>query len=102
MALETLDFEEPIAVLLKEIEALMNKKVQVLSLPEEVEVSQELLREEIPVKRDKNLHKFKNMETPTGAFTPKSAKNSKTPNIGKRRQENKRRKFLKSLKKRKG
>jgi ATP-dependent RNA helicase RhlE len=86
----------------KEIEVLMNKKITVLSLPKEVEISKELLREEIPTKRDKNLLKFKNTDTPTGAFTPKSAKNSKTPNVGKRRQENRKRKFLKSLSKRKG
>jgi len=64
-----------------EIEALMNLKIELISIPEEVELSDEL----IPLEEAKdliplNLHKVKIAE-PTGpAFHEKSAKNSKVNN----------------------
>ncbi|MCW3076526.1 MAG: ATP-dependent helicase RhlE [Bacteroidetes bacterium] len=73
------------------IEALMNKKITMLDLPDAVETSEELTKDEMPVTRDKNLKKAKKIVTPTGAFHEKKAKNSKEQLGGKRRQEKKRR-----------
>lgn len=73
------------------IEALMNKKITMLDMPDAVEVSDELTKDEMPVTRDKNLKKAKKIVTPTGAFHEKKAKNSKEQLGGKRRQEKKRR-----------
>ncbi|HEY1038208.1 MAG TPA: DEAD/DEAH box helicase [Bacteroidia bacterium] len=82
------------------IEELMNKKIPIDELPGEVDVVQKLIADEKPVKKDKNFHKFnKPVETRGAAFHEKSEKNSKTPNIGKRRQENQRRQQLKRLQK---
>jgi len=69
------------------IEKLMNKKIPVLKLSKEVEISTELTTDEIPVKRDKNLKKAKKIITPTGAFAEKKAKNKKVQLGGKRGQE---------------
>lgn len=77
--------------LLAATEALMRKKITLLDLPEDVEISEELTREEMPVTRDKNLKKAKKAETPTGAFHEKKGKNKKLQLGGKRRQEKMRR-----------
>ena len=69
------------------IEKLMNKKIPVLKLSKEVEISTELTTDEIPVTRDKNLKKAKKIITPTGAFAEKKAKNKKVQLGGKRGQE---------------
>jgi ATP-dependent RNA helicase RhlE len=69
------------------IEKLMNKKIPVLKLSKEVEISIELTTDEIPVTRDKNLKKAKKIITPTGAFAEKKAKNKKVQLGGKRGQE---------------
>jgi ATP-dependent RNA helicase RhlE len=60
-------------------------------LPDDVEISDQLTKDEIPVTRDKNLKKTKKVEAPTGAFHQKKAKNSKVQLGGKRRQEKLRR-----------
>ncbi|MBA3664314.1 MAG: DEAD/DEAH box helicase [Bacteroidetes bacterium] len=73
------------------IESLMNKKITMLDLPDGIEISEELTKDEMPVTRDKNLKKAKRIVTPTGAFHEKKAKNSKEQLGGKRRQEKKRR-----------
>lgn len=75
----------------KSVEALMNKKIEVLELPEEVELTENLTKEEKPVKRDKSLKKIPKIATPTGAFHEKKDKNKKENQGGKRRQENLRR-----------
>ncbi|MBK9284081.1 MAG: DEAD/DEAH box helicase [Sphingobacteriaceae bacterium] len=85
---------------LKSIESLMNKKIEILAIPDEVELSEELTKEELPAKRDKNLAKAKKIETPSGAFHEKKAKNKKVQMGGKRYQENKRRALAKSKKSR--
>ncbi|MGZ3899897.1 MAG: DEAD/DEAH box helicase, partial [Bacteroidia bacterium] len=59
------------------IEALMNKKITMLDLPDAVEISEELTKDEIPVIRDKNLKKAQKIITPSGAFHEKKAKNKK-------------------------
>jgi ATP-dependent RNA helicase RhlE len=85
----------------KAIEALMNKKISILELPADVEISDELTKDEMPVKRDKNLKKTKRVETPTGAFHEKKDKNKKVNLGGKRHREDKRRKEEKFISKRK-
>lgn len=75
----------------KSVEALMNKKITVLELPEEVELTENLTKDEKPVKRDKSLKKIPKIATPTGAFHEKKDKNKKENQGGKRRQENLRR-----------
>jgi len=78
------------------IEELMGKKIDLLDLPDAVELSEELTSEETPTVRDKNLKKAKKLVTPTGAFHEKKAKNKKEQLGGKRRQEKQRRKLEKS------
>lgn len=85
----------------KELEKMMSKKLNILPLPEGVEISDELTIEEMPVTRDKNLAKQKKLEVPTGAFHEKKAKNKKVQLGGKRRQEKQRRALEKSRAKRK-
>lgn len=82
------------------IELLMGKEIETLDLPEEVEISEELIPDEVPVTRDKNLKKAKKIPTPTGAFHEKKAKNAKVQLGGKRRQERLRRALEKSRSKR--
>jgi ATP-dependent RNA helicase RhlE len=79
------------AELLAATEALMRKKITLLDLPDDVEISEELTKEEMPVTRDKNLKKAKKTEAPTGAFHEKKGKNKKLQLGGKRRQEKMRR-----------
>ena len=86
----------------EDIEALMNKKIDVLDLPDAVEISEELTQDEIPVTRDKNLKKAKKLVVPTGAFHEKKAKNKKEQLGGRRRQEKQRRALEKSRSKRSG
>jgi len=88
-------------VLLGELELMMNKKINCLSLPDDVEISEQLTKDEMPVTRDKNLKKTKKTELPTGAFHTKKAKNSKVQFGGKRRQEKMRRLTEKFISKRK-
>lgn len=83
-----------------QIEELMGKEITLLDLPEEVELSEELTPDEMPVMRDKNLKKAKKIATPTGAFHEKKAKNKKVQLGGKRRQEKLRRALEKSRSKR--
>ncbi len=89
--------EEPMQ---NDIEALMNKKITLLDLPD-IEISDELTKDEMPVKRDKNLNKTKKIITPSGAFHEKKDKNKKVQLGGKRHQEEKRRSELKYISKRK-
>lgn len=85
----------------EELEELMNKKIEMLDFPDEVEISEDLIPEEVPVVRDKNLAKQKKLLAPTGAFHEKKAKNKKLQLGGKRRQEKQRRALEKSRSKRK-
>jgi len=75
----------------KEIETLMKKKLEMLEMPSEVEISENLTQDEKPVTRDKSLKKIPKHVTPTGAFHEKKEKNKKVNLGGKRRQENLRR-----------
>jgi ATP-dependent RNA helicase RhlE len=75
----------------KSIEALMNKKMTVLEIPESVEISINLTQDEKPVTRDKNLNKNKKLVKPTGAFHEKSEKNKKVNLGGARKRENQKR-----------
>ncbi|MBP6755261.1 MAG: DEAD/DEAH box helicase [Bacteroidia bacterium] len=75
----------------KSIEALMNKKMTVLEIPETVEISINLTQDEKPVTRDKNLNKNKKLIKPTGAFHEKSEKNKKVNLGGARKRENQKR-----------
>lgn len=75
----------------KAVEALMKKKIELLILPKEVEISTQLTKDEKPVTRDKSLKKTPKQITPTGAFHEKKEKNKKVNLGGKRRQENRRR-----------
>lgn len=75
----------------KEIETLMKKKLEILEMPEAVEISENLTQDEKPVTRDKSLKKLPKHVTPTGAFHEKKDKNKKVNLGGKRRQENLRR-----------
>lgn len=84
-------FTEKDEALKTAIEQLMNIEITVLDLPDDVEISDQLTKDEIPVTRDKNLKKTKKVEAPTGAFHQKKAKNSKVQLGGKRRQEKMRR-----------
>jgi ATP-dependent RNA helicase RhlE len=83
------------------IEALMNKSIPMLGLPEGVEISEELTADEIPKTRDKNLKKNKKTLVASGAFHEKKAKNKKVQLGGKRRQEKLRRIKVKQMSKRK-
>jgi ATP-dependent RNA helicase RhlE len=86
-----------------QIEALMKKPIPMEKMPKVVEVVDKLIADEKPEKKDKNIAKFnKKVEFKGGgAFHEKSEKNKKTPNIGKRRQENQRRQKLKFLQRKK-
>jgi ATP-dependent RNA helicase RhlE len=75
----------------KEIEVLMKKKLVMLDMPEDVEISINLTQDEKPVTRDKSLKKIPKHITPNGAFHEKKDKNKKTNLGGKRKQENLRR-----------
>lgn len=77
----------------KEIEALMNKKIEMLDFPDAVEVSENLTQDEKPVKRDKGLKKLpKTIEYSSGgAFHEKKEKNKKVNLGGARKQEQLRR-----------
>ena len=75
----------------KEIETLMKKKLEILDMPEAVEISENLTQDEKPVTRDKSLKKIPKHITPTGPFHEKKDKNKKVNLGGKRRQENLRR-----------
>ena len=75
----------------KEIEVLMKKKLVMLDMPEDVEISINLTQDEKPVTRDKSLKKLPKHITPNGAFHEKKDKNKKTNLGGKRKQENLRR-----------
>ena len=89
------------AELQHQIEELMNKKLEIFAIPDEVELTDELTKDEMPVTRDKNLAKAKKLEVPTGAFHEKKAKNRKEQLGGKRYQESQRRTLAKSRSKRK-
>lgn len=87
----------------EDIETLMNKKIELFDIPDEVEISEVLTPDEMPVTRDKNLKKIKklDLESGGGAFHEKKAKNKKIQLGGKRRQEKQRRALESSRKKRK-
>jgi ATP-dependent RNA helicase RhlE len=79
---------------LKYLEAaskIMNKKIKEEELPKEVEVNEELIADEVPVKRDKNLAKAKKKLVGGGAFHEKKEKNKKEQLGGARFRENMRR-----------
>ena len=76
----------------KNIETLMKKKIAILPLPKEVEISDNLTADERPIKRDKNLKKMPQLEIKTGAFHEKKEKNKKVQLGGKRRRESEKRK----------
>ena len=82
------------------IEKLMQMEIPMLKMPDEVEISEELTPEEMPVKKDKNLNKNrrdkKQAPTKGPAFTEKKEKNKKVNLGGARRQESLRRKLEKS------
>lgn len=83
------------------IETLMNLKIKEIKLPKSIEISEILTKDEMPVKRDKNLNKNKKpVLTGGGAFHEKKDKNKKVQLGGKRRQEKQRRALLKSKMKR--
>jgi ATP-dependent RNA helicase RhlE len=83
------------------IETLMNLKIKEIKLPKGVEISEILTKDEMPVKRDKNINKNKQpTKTGGGAFHEKKDKNKKVQLGGKRRQEKQRRALLKSKMKR--
>jgi ATP-dependent RNA helicase RhlE len=86
-----------------QIEALMKKPIPMEKMPKDVEVVDKLIADEKTVKKDKNIAKFNKKVAVKGggAFHEKSEKNKKTPNIGKRRQENQRRQKLKFLQRKK-
>ncbi|HXD93527.1 MAG TPA: ATP-dependent helicase, partial [Bacteroidia bacterium] len=88
----------------KEIEELMNKKIPILTIPSDVEISDELTTDEIPVKKDKNINKNskkgKKLVPTNSAFAEKKEKNKKVNLGGARRRENQRRKLEKSISKR--
>jgi ATP-dependent RNA helicase RhlE len=86
---------------IRAIEVLMNKSIPLLPVPGDVEISDELTVDEMPVTRDKNLKKLKKLAATGGAFHEKKAKNRKVQLGGKRRQEKQRRALLKSRSKRK-
>jgi len=75
----------------EETERMMNKKIVVLDMPDDIEISEQLTKDEMPVTRDKNLKKTKKVEAPSGAFHEKKAKNSKEQLGGARRREKMRR-----------
>jgi ATP-dependent RNA helicase RhlE len=83
------------------IEKLMNLEIPILKIPAEVEISEELTPEEMPVKKDKNLNKNrrdkKQAPTKGTAFAEKKEKNKKVNLGGARRQESQRRKLEKSI-----
>lgn len=67
---------------LEQIEQLMNKKIEVVALPQEVEISTELIPEERPVSPEiNNPHKFTDEDAPGPAFHEKKEKNKKV-NLG--------------------
>jgi ATP-dependent RNA helicase RhlE len=80
------------AVIVKEIEQLMKKKIQIIEIPELVEISDNLTQDEKPVTRTKATGKIIQVSAHSGAaFHEKKEKNKKVNLGGKRRQENKRR-----------
>lgn len=85
---------------LSSVEELMNKEIPMFELPADMEISEELIADEVPVVRDKNLKKAAKIITPTGAFHEKKAKNKKVHLGGKRRKEKMRRLEEKYRKKR--
>lgn len=78
------DAEKPHFAALK---SFLGEAIEVVNVPEEVELTEALIAEEKPVKRDKNLAKLAKLEEKTGAFHEKKAKNKKEQLGGKRRQE---------------
>ncbi len=85
----------------KEIEELMNKKVSILPLPKDVEISDEITTDEKPVLKDKNLFKNskrgKKAPVVNSAFAEKKDKNKKVNLGGARRRENQRRKLERKI-----
>lgn len=79
------------ATIHKSIEALMNKKITKLDMPEAVEICENLTQDEKPVTRVKVINKNKNTAAPTGAFHEKKDKNKKVNLGGARKRENQRR-----------
>jgi ATP-dependent RNA helicase RhlE len=93
-------------VMQEAIETLMNKKIPLLDLPDDVEIATELIPDEKPAVKDKNINKnlkkAKKPITTNSAFSEKKDKNKKVNLGGKRRRENQRRKLAKSMSKRGG
>jgi len=75
-------FNEEEAEYLGEIELLMNKEIEVLDLPENIEISTRLIDEEMPKTDPENTGKKKTVTEPSGAaFHEKKEKNQKK-NLG--------------------
>ncbi len=85
---------------LKAAEKYMGVKIKKDSLPENLEISNELRDEEMPKTRIKKI-KTSKFNMPSGAFHEKKGKNKKIQLGGKRRQEKQRRALEKSRSKRK-
>jgi len=81
------------------IEALMQKTLPLLPLPEEVEVSMTLTQDEIPQDKGKNIQKFKPAPKTQGAFHEKKEKNKKV-NKGNKTKHERDMKYKKPIKKR--
>lgn len=64
-----------------EIETLMNKRIPMEALPDEVEISKIFTEEERPAIKDKNIRRISAIKTPHGAFHEKKEKNKKI-NLG--------------------
>lgn len=80
------------------IEALMQKPLPLLPLPEGVEVSMTLINEELPNDRGKNIQKFTPALKTQGAFHEKKEKNKKV-NLGNKTKHLREMKYKKPIKK---
>ncbi len=80
------------------IEALMQKPLPLLPLPEAVEVSMTLINEELPNDRGKNIKKFAPAAKTQGAFHDKKEKNKKV-NLGNKTKHLRDMKYTKPIKK---
>lgn len=86
----------------KAIEKQLGTKITPVLLPADLEINNELITEELPVRRDKNLAKNKKLQfSGGGAFHEKKDKNKKVQLGGKRRQEKQKRALELSKSKRK-
>ncbi len=85
-------------ILFEKIEQFTKQKIKLLQIPEEVEITDVLTKEERPVYKDKSLKKLPKFVPKTGAFHEKKAKNKKKHLGGKRKQETLKRKYEAQIK----